>query len=436
MKYYKNVLILILLFISFQFSYALGENKYSNSAIQFYNAGVELQSHNKYELAEQKYTQALRIQPNFIEARKNLEIIYQQISYKYYSTQIYDKSIYYAKKALYINPNDSYSYNIIARCYSAINDNQNAITNYNKIISLNPKDIDAKHALAQIYMGDKQFNKAKELYNRILTIRPEDQIAKNNLEYVTFQQSEKFLSESINNLKIEHIAPQKLYKLVKIEVTNSCTLEDMKSILDLVWSEPSGQIMLQSLMKKKTPIYIVQGTSKANAEKTQQTHTIYAYGIIPIAKFTISSNSVNIAIGYIDNFKDKNLSSYQRIYNLQVFIHEFGHAFMNIKNSNNTNSIEEELGVSMIGYNIAHKVITGKYLDKKQTENYSKDCLESLLSDEHRELPLYSNFNNTIQSYGITMPYPEVYTNLMPIYNKLLSEKKIAPVPNFYQYVK
>lgn len=433
MRYLKNLLILILLFFYVQCSCAFAQGKYSDTAIQFYNSGVEFQKQNKYELAEQKYNQALLIQPNFTEARTNLLIIYQNLSYKCYSTLAYEKSIYYAKKALSVKPNDLYSYTIMARCYTNMNDSQNAITNYLKALSLKPEDTSTMHDLAQIYINSNRFDKAKELYNKILIIAPDDKIAKSNLEYVNFQQSEKTLSESLNNLNIQHTAPEKLYKLIK--GASPYTKEDIKTILDLVWSEPSGQIMLRSLMKKKTPIYIIQVDSKANARKTQQKHTIYAYGIIPIASFTISTNAVYIPIKYINNFKDTNLSPHQRIYNLQVFVHEFGHAFMNIKNPKNINSIEEELGVSMIGYNIAHKVITGKYLDKDQTQIYSKDCLEALLLDEHRELPVFSGFNNTIQSYGITMPYPEIYTNPIPIYKQLLAEKKINPVPNFYEYL-
>ena len=194
--------------------------------------------------------------------------------------------------------------------------------------------------------------------------------------------------------------------------------------------------MLQTLMKKRTPIKITEGYVKANARRTSRSNTFYLYGFIPIATIKTDSSEVNIPFTHIANFNNPNLSSHMRIYNLQVFIHEFGHAFIGIKNPKDTNSIEEELGVSMVGYNIAHKVITGKYLDKSQTETYSNNALEGLLLDEHRDLPVFSGFNDSIQKFGIALPYPEVYTNIPLMYKTLLMENKVKPAPTFYPYVK
>lgn len=378
------------------------KNMYSSAAIKLYNSGVVFQNQSKYALAEQKYSQALKLQPNMREAKYNLYVIEETQAQKFYSNANYNNAILYAKKALNFKSNDIYSLEIIAQSYLAMNDNNNAAV----------------------------------IYSKILKINPNDKVAQQNLKYVNYQHSEKTLNNSLNNLSIGHIAPASLYNLIKPSSgIDSYIVEQMKTILDLIWSEPNGQMLLQALINSKIPINIGYNNVVANAQKTQKQHTFYVYGIIPVFSYNTSSNSVNISFNYISDFNNPNLPAYKRIYDLQVFIHEFGHAYMNIKKPKGYNSIEEELGVSMIGYNIANKIVTGKYLDKNQTESYSMGCLESLLKDNHRNLPVYSNFNNFIQGYGILMPYPEVYSNLPLMYKKLLSEGKISMVPNFNAYI-
>ena len=86
MKYFKGVLFLILLSILFQNPCAFAQNNYSSESIVIYNAGVAFQNQGKQEQAEQKYIQALKLQPNFTEAKKNLASVYNNLAYKNYST--------------------------------------------------------------------------------------------------------------------------------------------------------------------------------------------------------------------------------------------------------------------------------------------------------------------------------------------------------------
>jgi len=408
------------------------QTQYSYTAIQIYNEGVACHKQNKYELAEQKYTQALKLQPNFIEAKKNLAIIYQHLADKYCSKEDYAKSINYARKSLALNPNNLYCYNIIANNYSALNDSQNLIITYNKILSIEPDNDLILSSLATAYMKANQLDKADETYKKILLINPNDSIAQQNLKYVNFKHSNKILNDSINNLNVGHIAPEQLYRKIRIQPgVDGCYYEKMKTILDLVWNEPNGRMLLSALLKQNTSINIVDGHAKADVHRDTKKQTLYLYFIIPVASFTTNSAvNINLPTSYIDNFNNKNLYANQRIYNLQVFIHEFGHAFIGIKKPKDVDSIEEELGVSMIGYNIASKIINDKYLTPEQTKEYSENVLISLLSDEHKYLQVYSRFNKSIQKYGIMMPYPEIYSDNLLIYQKLLSEGKVSRVPS------
>ena len=437
MRIFNKPAIIIILFFLLNSSCVFAQNSYSREAILIYNSGVALHNQGKYEQAEQKYIQTLKLQSNFSEAKMNLAKVYQKLAYNGYSKGNYQKAVDYAKKSLSFKPSNAYTYEIMARSYSALNDDESAIATYNKIISIDSNDDSAMNLLALAYIKINRPEKAAELYKKILVINPNDKLAQQNIKYVTHCHQEKVLNTSINNLSVAHTAPPALYRLIKPSSgITSGTVNRMKMILDLIWSEPNGQIMLQALIKKRVPINITQGTLNANATKQQQQNTIMLYGFIPVYSYSTSKLSVNIPFNYISNFNDQNLSAYQRVYNLQVFIHEFGHAYMNVKNSGNVNSIEEELGVSMIGYNVAYKALTGRYLDKEQAESYSMGCLESLLKDSHRDLQVFGGFNQQAQFYGLALPYPEVYSNLPEMYKALLTEGKIYPVPSFYRYVK
>lgn len=254
-------------------------------------------------------------------------------------------------------------------------------------------------------------------------------------------------NQNIINPTIQEHAPVKVYKLIKREWgIPKEKKEDMKIILDLIWSEKNGRMFLQMLAENKIPIRIVRASSKAQTIHTQQTTTFYNSGMgaggityaaqyIPGNSLTTYFTDIKIPITYINNFNNPNLSLPQRLYNLMVFIHEFGHAFMLANDNNNKNSIEEEIGVSMIGYNVAKKILIGEYLTKEETKFYSINCLQGALSDDHRELPIFGNFNKRIQRFGINLPYPEEYTDLVSMYKILLIQGKIRPVKNFEQYM-
>lgn len=367
----KKVLykIFISILSCFIFQISCIATQYSNNAIQLYNQGVMLHQQGKYKLSEQKYIQAINIQPDFSEAKNNLGAIYQALANKAFEQQDYNNAADYTKKHLGLNPND--------------------------------------------------------------------EIAKQNLQITNSRISDQKLNDSINNLNVSPIDTVNIYHLINnSHGVSSDYTKKMKTILDLIYSEPNGKILLSALPKHKASINLINANVKADVKRQQQKQTFYLWFIIPVASFTTNSSvNINFPISYIANFNNKKLYASERIYNLQIFIHEFGHAFIGIKKPKDKNSIEEELGVSMIGYNIANKIITGEYLTQEQTKKYSEDCLISLLTDEHRNLPVYSKFNMTIQKYGITMPYPEIYSDIPSMYKKLLSEGKVQNVQTIDLYL-
>lgn len=430
----KKILITILCLLS-NICSVFAQNNYSIPAIDTYNSGVTFQKQKQYEQAEIKYNQALKIQPNLVEAKKNLSIIYYIKAQMFYSADNYIQSLNFAQKAFSYGYNKVECYYLIARCYNNLGDINKSELMYNKILKENPNDDCAMNELAIMYFKSGQNEKSSDMYKKVLSVNPNDTTAQSNLKNITYYQNEKKLTDSINNLPIVAHAPISLYRLIKPSpgITDIIVFRT-KSILDLIWSDSSGRILLQELLKNKVKINITQGAVTANTLNQTKQNTFMLYGFIPVFSYNSSSLSVNISFNYISDFYDPNVSSKQRIYDLQVFFHEFGHAFMLCKSKNHQNSLEEELGVSMLGFNSAYKIITGQYLTREQTKEYGLDILQSLLNDDHNRLPVHGDFSSKIQSYKLYLPYPEIYANIPAVYNKLRKEGKVPFLSNFNIY--
>lgn len=244
------------------------------------------------------------------------------------------------------------------------------------------------------------------------------------------------LTQSLNNLQVTQHAPRPIYRLIKRNwrVPKSY-IPQAQRIIDLIWSEPTGRRMLIALRQDGIPIRLVPNDRSTLTMHESQTMTTYSYGMVPLNSFTSYSTTVVIPVRHIDGFNNPYLDPHLRIYHLQAFLHEMGHAYMFVIDPNNKNSIEEELGVSMIGYNTANKIITGKYLNKEQAKSYSQGCMVALMEDDHRNLPVFRYFNRKLMMQGIHLPYYEEYADIPVVYKKLLDEGKVKPARTFSPYM-
>lgn len=278
--------------------------------------------------------------------------------------------------------------------------------------------------MAYAYQELKIYDKAAYYWGKILVIDPNNSNAKQGLKYANYYLNENKLNNEINNVRVGKKAPAKIYALVKTNLGNDVK-EEVDGILDLIWQEINGRIILQSLLDNRIPINILPGDF--------QDHTDLKWA--DNYKYT-DVTGIDISQKTIQDLNNTSLSSWNRIYNLNTFLHEFGHAFTQIKDPKSSDSLEEELGVSMIGYNISYKIVTGNYMTDEQIKQQSMGTFQALLSDDHKNLPVYSGFNKRMKKYAIYMPNPALYTDLVAMYKQLLSQGKTQHVPNLDKLVR
>lgn len=375
MKYLvKNNLILLVLTFVFVQQIA---SAYDNNSLIMVKKNNEKETKNYNQVLVKNYNKRIlmqKIEKEQINLTNNLSI-----ADVYYTKKDYRLAAKYYEKAALEHPNSSKIYEALSNCYDLIKDHKNALKNYEIFLKLNKTAMNN----AQIFT----LNKFKFLVK-------EDNI---------------FLN--LNSLKISEKAPQTLYSLVCFDpkVTES-TKNKTYEILDYIWSDPEGQILLDNLISNQIKIYILHGESVA--------HTDFTYN----NDYIVIDDRIKIWDDTVKNFKNSLMPAFYTADTLRTFITELGHAISgdNPKYKLLPDSIEEELGVNMIAKNIIYRMCGKNGISKDDAIIYSKMSLLSILSDQHKDLPVYNNFNfEAKEVYGLDIPYDEEYCNLMDVYKEI-----------------
>ncbi len=156
------------------FSKAVEINPLDASSL-FYLASAKARLGQK-EDAVKYFEKVVTLRPDYIDAYKNLAMIYIEF------TQI-DNAIELIKKAIN-NPNieSDYSlYYMIATCYMLKKDYQNSLENLKKALEFNPEHIPVINSIGSCYMNMKQFDKALEALNKAYELDEKNSLTSYNI---------------------------------------------------------------------------------------------------------------------------------------------------------------------------------------------------------------------------------------------------------------
>jgi Flp pilus assembly protein TadD len=118
-----------------------------------------------FELAEQHYRQALRLQPNFQNALKNLGLLLQETEP--------EAALPPLQQAVDIDPTDIGALTGLGNVYKALEDFERAETCYQQALSINPKYVNALHNLALCYKLNEKLDLAIACYEQALLLAPD-----------------------------------------------------------------------------------------------------------------------------------------------------------------------------------------------------------------------------------------------------------------------
>ena len=143
-----------------------GEDRRIEAAVACYVLGSQFDSEGNYEEAIKNYTQAIEMNPQYLDA-------YKYRAYLYHCNGEYDEAIHDYSKAIELDGQDSHLYCNRGIAFHNKNELDLAISDYNKAIGLNPKTNEAYFGRGQIYFGEHDFDQAISDYSRVIELNPQ-----------------------------------------------------------------------------------------------------------------------------------------------------------------------------------------------------------------------------------------------------------------------
>lgn len=425
---------------------------------------------SKYDLAIENYKKVVDKKEKSQAINNNMSV-YLQLGITYLQIKNYDLAIQNLQKYLNYDISNEYAYYSLGTAYWAIGNYGQAIQNLKKVTTLNDfrTDIGIKLLKAtnqknmidkakQLYTSninlENQFNKsekilidndknpltAQEYYNLGLVYycRGNYELAIKNLEesihrdlrfkeacseilkFSYTQQENKEIIGKIQQIKPNDPIPDKLTRLIKFDKgLKTDTPAKTFEIINLIWEDSEGQKLLEIICKQRIPIKIT------NKKDNPVTETSY-YSLSPIGAYYKGINytqntvygkyiSINVGEYIVQDFKGDSLDENMQV--IMVFIHELCHAVVQAidKTTSHSNAIEEELSASMIGYNVASRILKQRELSRDECFQYSKIEMQMLLEGNYKSLPIYNDFNEEIMKLGIYPPHPDIYRNIVKL---------------------
>ena len=120
---------------------------------------------NKLDVAQDLYSQILKINPNYAEAHFNLGAIFRELGENQKAKDCYEK-------AIEINPNYTNALNNLGNIFKELGENQKAKDCYEKAIVIDPNYADALNNLGVVFKELRENEKAKNCYEKALEIDP------------------------------------------------------------------------------------------------------------------------------------------------------------------------------------------------------------------------------------------------------------------------
>ena len=112
---------------------------------------------------KEKYKEAIKCFQEALEILPDDPILYDNLGFSYYALQDYDKAVYYYKKALLKNPNNTSTRMKLGEIYCDIKrDYKKAIQHFEKLLKLKPKNLDFCETLAFCYEKLHLYEKANK----------------------------------------------------------------------------------------------------------------------------------------------------------------------------------------------------------------------------------------------------------------------------------
>jgi tetratricopeptide (TPR) repeat protein len=120
-----------------------------------------------YKEAEKKYRRALMLQPDYLDARKNLVRLYERWEREDMLYHAYSEFLEYF-------PNSEWGLFRMGEYFVEQLQDDSALVIYEKLVALDPENPDARFALANLYIKKGRADEARVIYEDMMQVYPDD----------------------------------------------------------------------------------------------------------------------------------------------------------------------------------------------------------------------------------------------------------------------
>lgn len=279
------------------------------------------------------------------------------------------------------------------------------------------KTPDVLKTLGLIYTSKREYEKARDSFLESIALMPYDSqcVRLALVENIAIAFEEITFSSPPVALATNNQAPASIHNLVKVEgIVDKKCVDKLHLILDLIWSNPDGRILLKKLYANNLNIYLNRGVETSSVTVPSLNISFDdGFGNIPskyIAPAPWDFLKINLKESQINGKKADGCEYYMPILTV---VHEFCHAVYRLESYGHKSTKEEEFLSTIIGANIAHKVLYKAPLSQYDTINLALSY--KILIDKnkgYKNLALSNpNFVNTMASIGIEPPNYALYSD-------------------------
>ena len=158
----------------------------------YYNLGRVQQKLTQPEKAIASYHQAIKLNPQYIQAYNNLSLTLK-------SVQKYDEAVSACKKALTFNPNFIESLTNMAAILMDMGQYDEAISTYKQVLEIVPDSTETHYNLGTVFRRIADNDNAKIFFNKAIRLTPDHCESLNHMG--TLSQAEGKLEDAVNYLK-------------------------------------------------------------------------------------------------------------------------------------------------------------------------------------------------------------------------------------------
>lgn len=343
------------------------------------------------------------------------------------------------KTKLENNPRDYATLKKLGDFYCDKTDFMKAAFYYLKAVKINENEADLNKLGLILYVND-DYNNSLKVFEEAYRQNPQNEITRKKIAYLKSQIAEKQKGDTFDFTYPEDAAPRRLHNLIKVEGSLKDANDEKKlhKIIDFIWSDKEGKMLLSTLFKTKTPVYLKRNIEHSCFEKFQYGASGDAVIYGPDSDILVSvpshaAISIYIKESDISDFQSEKSDIDRDMACMMVVIHEFLHSIRYLYYSDSTDSQEEELLCYLLGYNIASRIITGEPMSEGRIRELSqalynlsfesKCSTYNSLQDENKVAAKFARL-------GFVIPYHYVYSDLSN-----LKMKETIDNPEVAQYV-